>query len=173
MPRADYGSQRTARRALGTREPEVVLVRITDPPPRPGSQDARFHQGLTGSLEQAPLTSAFDRSADGFRRPLCDDLERAAAGVAASCVAAQEGYTFGMKTAVSIPDDLFRRADELAERLGKSRSEIYREALADYVERRDVAAVTNALNEIADDLAADQAGLVDHAARRALERTEW
>ncbi len=78
-----------------------------------------------------------------------------------------------MKTAVSIPDDLFRRADELAERLGKSRSEVYREALADYVERRDIAAVTSALNEIADDLAAEQAGLVDHAARRALERTEW
>lgn len=78
-----------------------------------------------------------------------------------------------MKTAVSIPDDLFRRADELAERLGKSRSEVYREALADYVERRDIAAVTSALNEIADDLAAEQAGFADHAARRVLERTEW
>ena len=47
-----------------------------------------------------------------------------------------------MKTAVSIPDDLFRRADELASRLGKSRSEIYREALADYVARREPGAVT-------------------------------
>lgn len=78
-----------------------------------------------------------------------------------------------MKTAVSIPDDLFRRADELAERLGKSRSEIYREALADYIERRDSAAVTGALNEIADELAADQAGFVDRVARRALQRSEW
>jgi predicted transcriptional regulator len=42
-----------------------------------------------------------------------------------------DGYTFGMKTAVSIPDDLFRRADEYASRSGKSRSELYREALAD------------------------------------------
>ncbi len=37
------------------------------------------------------------------------------------------------ETAVSIPDDLFRRADELASRLGKSRSEIYREALAERI----------------------------------------
>jgi hypothetical protein len=32
-----------------------------------------------------------------------------------------------MKTAVSIPDELFLRADELASRLGKSRGEAYRE----------------------------------------------
>jgi predicted transcriptional regulator len=104
---------------------------------------------------------------------LGDGLECVGAGAASRGSASQESYTFGMKTAVSIPDDLFRRADELAERLGKSRSEVYREALVDYVERRDIAAVTSALNEIADDLAAEQAGLADHAARRALERTEW
>jgi predicted transcriptional regulator len=78
-----------------------------------------------------------------------------------------------MKTAVSIPDELFRRADELAGQLGKSRSELYREALADYVARRDPRAVTCALNEIADEVARDREGFVDHAARRALERSEW
>jgi predicted transcriptional regulator len=78
-----------------------------------------------------------------------------------------------MKTAVSIPDDLFRRADELASQLGKSRSELYREALADYVARRDPGAVTAALDEIADELAQDGMGFTEHAALRALERTEW
>ena len=78
-----------------------------------------------------------------------------------------------MKTAISIPDDLFRRADGLAGRLGKSRSELYREALADYVARRDTGAVTSALNEIADEVAADRAGFGDLAARRVLERDEW
>ncbi|HWF26578.1 MAG TPA: ribbon-helix-helix protein, CopG family [Solirubrobacteraceae bacterium] len=78
-----------------------------------------------------------------------------------------------MKTAVSIPDDLFRRADELASQLGKSRSELYREALADYVARRDPKAVTSALNEIADELARDRTGFVDEAARQGLERSEW
>ncbi len=78
-----------------------------------------------------------------------------------------------MKTAVSIPDDLFHRADELASRLGKSRSQIYREALADYVSRRDPGAVTRALDEIADELADDDGAFAAEAARRTLERSEW
>ena len=78
-----------------------------------------------------------------------------------------------MKTAVSIPDELFRRADELASRLGKSRSEVYREALADYVARREPGAVTRALDELADELAAEGGAFADQAARRALERSEW
>lgn len=78
-----------------------------------------------------------------------------------------------MKTAVSIPDDLFRQADELAGRLGKSRSEVYREALADYVARREPGAVTRALDEIADELATDDRSFATEAARRAFARTEW
>ena len=42
-----------------------------------------------------------------------------------------------MKTAVSLPDELFERAEELAARLGKSRSQVYREALAEYLFRRE------------------------------------
>jgi len=78
-----------------------------------------------------------------------------------------------MKTAVSIPDELFRRADALATRLGKSRSEIYRAALADYVSRREPGEVTRALDEVADDLATEHEAFAAHAARRALERGEW
>ncbi len=84
-----------------------------------------------------------------------------------------DGYTRGMKTAVSIPDDLFRRADDLASRLGKSRSEIYREALADYVARREPGAVTRALDALVDDLAAESDGFAAQAARRTLEHSEW
>jgi predicted transcriptional regulator len=78
-----------------------------------------------------------------------------------------------MKTAVSIPDELFRQADELAGRLGKSRSEVYREALADYLARREPAAVTRALDELADELAAEGGQFAETAARQALERSEW
>jgi len=78
-----------------------------------------------------------------------------------------------MKTAVSIPDELFRRADELAGRLGKSRSEVYREALADYVARRDPGAVTRALDELADEVVAEEDTFVADAARQTLERNEW
>ena len=78
-----------------------------------------------------------------------------------------------MKTAVSIPDDLFRKADELAGRMGKSRSEVYRDALADYVSRRDPGAITRALDEIADELSADERALTTAAARRTLAQSEW
>lgn len=78
-----------------------------------------------------------------------------------------------MKTAVSIPDDLFRQADDLASRLGKSRSEVYREALADYVARREPGAVTRALDALVDDLAAESDGFTAQAAREALEHSEW
>lgn len=78
-----------------------------------------------------------------------------------------------MKAAVSIPDDLFRKADELADRLGKSRSELYREALADYVARRDPAAVTEALNSLAGELAAEHGAFTERAAHETLRRSEW
>jgi predicted transcriptional regulator len=78
-----------------------------------------------------------------------------------------------MNTAVSIPDELFRRADALAQRLGKSRSEIYREASADYVSRREPGEVTRALDNVADELAAEPGAFAAHAARRSLECGQW
>ncbi len=78
-----------------------------------------------------------------------------------------------MKTAVSIPDDLFERAEELARRLGKSRSQVYREALAEYVFRREPRSVTSALDQLADELGREADPWAVEAARRALERSEW
>jgi predicted transcriptional regulator len=46
-----------------------------------------------------------------------------------------------------VPDDVFRKAEKLAKRLGVSRSELYANALRDYISRRDSAALTKQLNE--------------------------
>ena len=78
-----------------------------------------------------------------------------------------------MKTAVSIPDRLFERAEALARRLGKSRSEVYREALAEYVARREPDAVTIALDKVVEDIGAGVDEWAAEAARRALEQSEW
>ena len=78
-----------------------------------------------------------------------------------------------MKTAVSIPDQLFRRAEQLAHRLGKSRSQVYREALAEYVDRREPGAVTVALDEVVDELGTAVDEWTAEAGRSALERSEW
>jgi antitoxin MazE6 len=53
-----------------------------------------------------------------------------------------------MKTAVSIPDRLFRAAEQLAARWGISRSELYAKALDALVEKHNDDVVTSRLNEI-------------------------
>jgi predicted transcriptional regulator len=78
-----------------------------------------------------------------------------------------------MKTAVSIPDKLFRRADALARRLKKSRSQVYREALADYVARREAGALTEALDETLAVVGTEVDAWTAEAARAGLERNEW
>jgi metal-responsive CopG/Arc/MetJ family transcriptional regulator len=42
-------------------------------------------------------------------------------------------YTIGVKTAISIPDALFREAEILAKKRGMSRSELYVTAIEEYV----------------------------------------
>lgn len=72
-----------------------------------------------------------------------------------------------MKTAVSIPDDLFHEADRLARRKKKSRSEIYKLALQDYVARNDPDALTDAMNRAC----AEVGGAKDDFASRAAQKT--
>lgn len=78
-----------------------------------------------------------------------------------------------MKTAISLPDDVFERAERLARRLRKSRSELYREAVAEYVARREPDAVTEAMDRVADQIDTRPDVFLTAAARRILERTEW
>jgi antitoxin MazE6 len=53
-----------------------------------------------------------------------------------------------MKTAISIPETLFRSADKLAQRLGVSRSELYSKAVAELVASNQDDLVTARLNQI-------------------------
>jgi len=53
-----------------------------------------------------------------------------------------------MRTAISIPDALFDAAEELAGRLGMSRSQLYAKALSEYVAKHRDEDVTDALNRV-------------------------
>jgi len=53
-----------------------------------------------------------------------------------------------MKTAISIPDRIFESAEELARRLGMSRSQFYAEAVDALVERHRYHGVTEQLNAV-------------------------
>jgi len=78
-----------------------------------------------------------------------------------------------MKTAVSIPDELFRRAERLARRAKKSRSQLFTDAVREYVARHAPDEVTEAMDRVCTDLGRPTDKLVSSAARRILERTEW
>jgi predicted transcriptional regulator len=83
------------------------------------------------------------------------------------------GYTPGMKTAVSVPDDLFERVDRLARREGRSRSEVYRAALREYLARHAPDEVTAALDLVVGEIGEDADPFVRAAAGRTLEASEW
>ena len=53
-----------------------------------------------------------------------------------------------MKTAISIPDTIFQAAENLAQRLGLSRSELYVKAVNDYIKSHKYQNVTKKLNEV-------------------------
>jgi len=78
-----------------------------------------------------------------------------------------------MKTAISLPDDVFEQAERLARRLRKSRSELYREALAEYVARHDPEGITEAMNRVAEQIDTAPDAFSAEAGRKVLGRTEW
>jgi predicted transcriptional regulator len=85
-----------------------------------------------------------------------------------------ESHAQGVKTAVSIPDDVFEAAERLAKRLNMARSALHAEAVAQYLARHDTDAVTEAMNAACDAVAgAPDDRFLRSAARRVLERTEW
>lgn len=53
-----------------------------------------------------------------------------------------------MKTAISLPDPTFEAAEELAGRLGMSRSQLYRRAIEQFLESYRRQRVTEALDEV-------------------------
>jgi metal-responsive CopG/Arc/MetJ family transcriptional regulator len=78
-----------------------------------------------------------------------------------------------MKTAVSIPDEVFAEAERLARRLKRSRSDIFSRAVAEYVARHSPDRVTEAMDRALADLAEPADSFASTAGRRTLARAEW
>ncbi|MBI5307310.1 MAG: hypothetical protein HZB37_02970 [Planctomycetes bacterium] len=53
-----------------------------------------------------------------------------------------------MKTAISIPEQIFNTAEQIAKELGLSRSELYTKAIKEFLETYHHANVTQKLNKI-------------------------
>ncbi len=78
-----------------------------------------------------------------------------------------------MKTAVSIPDDVFEKVERFARRSKRSRSEVFSAALREYIARHAPEEVTDAINRAVDEIGDQRDEFVAAAARRVLEKTEW
>jgi hypothetical protein len=76
-----------------------------------------------------------------------------------------------VKTAISIPDDVFRQAERLAKNRKISRSELYTAALVRMLEAEPKPDLTRAYDSAFDDDAHDS--FADAAGRRILANVEW
>ncbi len=84
-------------------------------------------------------------------------------------------YTLGMKTAISIPDSLFEAADQLANRLGITRSELYRRAVRRFLETYSHQVIRETLDDVyggsTDDSRLDT--MIEYLQGGSLDRDDW
>jgi len=78
-----------------------------------------------------------------------------------------------MKIAISIPQDVFAQAEQLARRLKKSRSQLYSEAVAEYTARHSPDEITESWNRVLAQVGDEPDEWAAEASRRTLERSEW
>jgi metal-responsive CopG/Arc/MetJ family transcriptional regulator len=78
-----------------------------------------------------------------------------------------------MKTAVSIPDEVFQEAERLAAELQTSRSQLYSRALQEFVTRHSPDRMTEAMNRVVDQVGSEVDEFSKRAARRVLEQVDW
>ena len=83
------------------------------------------------------------------------------------------GYTRSVKTAVSVPDDLFRLAEATARRLRVSRSELYAKAIAEFLKQQDRSAITERLNDVYSRRPAKMDSGLHRAQLKSLAKDAW
>jgi metal-responsive CopG/Arc/MetJ family transcriptional regulator len=78
-----------------------------------------------------------------------------------------------MKTAISIPDDVFEGAERFAKRTKKSRSQLFSEAVKEYLARHAPDEITEAMDRVCAELETTTDEFVSAAGRRVLKSSEW
>ena len=75
-----------------------------------------------------------------------------------------------MKTAVSVPDDVFQEAEEAAQALGWNRSQLYSRAVREFLDRRGPDPVTQAVNAVVEDA---EGGPAPNVGRALIQAGAW
>jgi hypothetical protein len=87
-------------------------------------------------------------------------------------------HTNGMKIAISIPDSVFRDVKKLAEAQKRSRSEIFVEAVREYLTKLESRRIFDSLNEVyaapeTEEEKDSRTAALDLYKRTVLEREKW
>jgi metal-responsive CopG/Arc/MetJ family transcriptional regulator len=82
-------------------------------------------------------------------------------------------YNSLMKTAISIPDDVFESADSLAEKIGVSRSELYATAVAEYLAKFKDQDITQRLDQVYAEEASGLPPELRRAQATSIAGSEW
>jgi metal-responsive CopG/Arc/MetJ family transcriptional regulator len=78
-----------------------------------------------------------------------------------------------MKTAISIPDKLFKAADQYAKSHGFSRSHVFAKAIAQFLEQHPSDHITRQLNEIYSEESAKLNETISTMQFNSIEKEEW
>ncbi len=78
-----------------------------------------------------------------------------------------------MKTAISVPDPVFKKADKLAKKLRMSRSQLYSRAVEEFVARNLDDAISASYDRLAAEVDTSLPPDMAENARRMLKRVEW
>jgi len=78
-----------------------------------------------------------------------------------------------VKTTVTLPYDLFRKADATARSLRISRSQLYATAISEFLERKRTGAITTRLNDVYSRGAAKVDPVLHRAQLRSIDNHSW
>lgn len=84
-----------------------------------------------------------------------------------------QGYTTSMKTAISIPDPLFRAAERAAKRQKVSRSRFYAKAVASYLKSQREVGIKEALDAVYASEPSEPDPFLAAAAYHILSKEKW
>jgi hypothetical protein len=78
-----------------------------------------------------------------------------------------------MKTAISIPNEIFEAAEKMARRLGLSRSQLYTNAVSEFLRRHFSDDVTEKLNQVYDTESSELDSVTRALQYASLEKDDW
>ncbi len=78
-----------------------------------------------------------------------------------------------MKTAISLPDKVFQEAERFAHKTKRSRSQLYSEALEEYLNRHSSNDITNAMNDACEKIGQFDHSFIKAASKKILKKEQW